>query len=94
MKIEARSIRKNENEKSLVDGNIDDDMGQSVLVQLEQNAIWREEQQLCNTTEETASGGESVKENDINGVTCWRCEYTNEEENSEDSSINNHSNLA
>ena len=40
--------------------NSDDDMGQSMLVQQEQNAIWREEQQLFSTTEETASGGESV----------------------------------
>ena len=51
----------------------DDDMGQSVLVQQEQNAIWREEQQLFNTTEETVSGGESVEESGINGATGWRC---------------------
>ena len=53
--------------------NFDDDMGQSVLVQQEQNAIWREEQQLFSTTEETVSGGESVEESDTNGTTGWRC---------------------
>ena len=53
--------------------NSDDDMGQSVLVQQEQNAIWREEQQLFSTTEETVSGGESVEESDTNGTTGWRC---------------------
>ena len=74
--------------------NFDDDMGQSVLVQQEQNAIWREEQQLYNTTEETVSGSESVeKSNDIR-TTSWRCRYSNEEENSEDSIINNNSDMA
>ena len=53
--------------------NFDDNMGQSVLVQQEQNAIWREEQQLFNTTEETVSRGESVEESGINGTTGWRC---------------------
>ena len=53
--------------------NFDDDMGQSVLVQQEQNAIWREEQQLYNTTEDTVSGGESVEKRDNIGTTGWRC---------------------
>ena len=53
--------------------NFDDDMGQSVLVQQEQNAIGREEQQLYNTTEETVSGGESVEESGNNEATGWRC---------------------
>ncbi len=53
--------------------NSDDDMGQSMLVQQEQNAIWREEQQLFNTTEETVSGGESVEESDTNETTGRRC---------------------
>ena len=54
----------------------DDDMGQSMLVQQKQNAIWQEEQeeqQLFNTTEETVNGGESVEESGINGATGWRC---------------------
>ena len=33
--------------------NLDDEVGQSVLVQQERNAIWREKQQIFNTTEET-----------------------------------------
>ena len=46
--------------------NFDDDMGQGVLVQQEQNVIWREEQQIFNATEETVRGGESVEEsNDL-----------------------------
>ena len=53
--------------------NFDDDMGQSVLVQQEQNAIWQEEQQLFNTTEETVTGGESVEASNINRTTGWRC---------------------
>ena len=53
--------------------NFDDAMGQSVLVQQEQNAIWREEQQLYNTMEETVSGGESVEESSNNRATGWRC---------------------
>ncbi len=53
--------------------NSDDDMGQSMLVQQEQSAIWREEHQLFSTTEETVSGGESVEASDINGTTGWRC---------------------
>ena len=53
--------------------NSDDDMGQSVLVLQEQNAIWREEQQLFSTMEETASGGESVEASAINETTGWRC---------------------
>ena len=74
--------------------NFDDDTGQSVLVQQEQNAIWREEQQLYNTKEETVSGGESVEESGSNGATGWRYSCTTEEENIEDSSINNHSDMA
>ncbi len=53
--------------------NSDDDMGQSMLVQQEQNAIWQEEQQLFNTTEETVTGGESVEASNINRTTGWRC---------------------
>ena len=74
--------------------NVDDVKGQSVLVQQEQNAIWREEQQIFNTTEVTVSRGESVEESDINGTTGWRCLHSNEEENAEDSSINTNSNMA
>ena len=81
--------------------NSDDHMWQSVLVKQEQTAIWREEQQLFsttqhifNTTEETISRGESMEESDNNGETGWRYSSTTEEENSEDCSFNNHSNLA
>ena len=74
--------------------NFDDDVGQSVLVQPKQNTIWREEQQIFNTAEETISRGENMEESDNNGETGWRYSSTIEEENSEDSSFNNHSNLA
>ena len=53
--------------------NFDDDMGQSGLIQQEQNVIWQEEQQLYNTTEETVSRSESVEDSDTNGTTGWRC---------------------
>ena len=53
--------------------NFDDGMGQSVLVQQEQNAIWQEEQQLYNTMEETVSGGESVEKCDNIRMTGRRC---------------------
>jgi len=53
--------------------NSDDDMGQSLLVQQEQNAIWQEEQQLFSTMDETVSGGESVEESSNNRATGWRC---------------------
>ena len=72
----------------------DDEVGQNVLVEQEQNAIWREEQQIFNATEETVSRGESVEESNDLQTTSWRCRYSNEEENSEDSTINNNSNMA
>ena len=53
--------------------NSDDDMGQSVLVQQEQNTIQREKQQQFNTMEETVSGGESVEASDTNRTTGRRC---------------------
>ena len=53
--------------------NFDDDMGQSMLVQQEQKAIWREEQKLYNTTEETVRGSESVEDHDNIGTTGRRC---------------------
>ena len=53
--------------------NSNDGVGQSVLVQQEQNAFWREEQQIFNTTEETVSRGESVEDSDNNGTAGWRC---------------------
>ena len=71
-----------------------DDMGQSMLVQQEQNIIWREEQQIFNATEETVSGGKSVEESNDLRMTSWRCRYSNEEENSEDNTINNNSDMA
>ena len=74
--------------------NIDDDMGQSVLDQQEQHTIWREEKQLCNNQEEIVSGSESVENSDDEGATNWRCSYQNEEENTEDGSFNNNSNMA
>ena len=42
----------------------DDDMGQSVLVQQEQNAIWREEQQLFNTTEDNLTVSRTTTNNE------------------------------
>ena len=72
----------------------DDDMGQSMLVQQEQHTIRRENEQICNSTEETVGGSESVEKSDNNGATGWRYACTTEEEISEDSSINNHSDLA
>ena len=74
--------------------DFDDVMGQSVLVQQEQHTIWRENEQLCNSTEEAVGRSESVEKSDNNGATGWRYSYTTEEENSEDGSINNHSDLA
>ena len=74
--------------------DFDDAMGQSVLVQQEQHTIRREEEQLYNSTEATVGGSESVEKSDNDGRTGWRCSYTNEEENNEDSSINNNSDLA
>ena len=74
--------------------NFDDGMGQSVLVQQEQNAIWQEEQQLYNKTEETAGGSGSVKKSNNIRTTSWRCWYSNEEENTEGSIINNNSDMA
>ena len=59
--------------------NLDDDVGQSELVQQEQNAIWQEEQQVFNTTEETISGGESMEESGNNRETGWRYSSTTEE---------------
>ena len=41
--------------------NLDDEVGQSVLVQQEQNAIWQAEQHIFNTTEETNGGSESLE---------------------------------
>ena len=35
--------------------DLDDDLGQSVLVQQEQHTFWRENEQLFNTTEETVA---------------------------------------
>ena len=74
--------------------DFDDDLGQSVLVQQEQHTIWRENEQLCNSAEETDGGSESVEKSDDNGMTGWRCSNTNEEKNTEDSIINNNSNMA
>ena len=74
--------------------DFDDDIGQSVLVQQEHHTIQRENEQLCNSAEETAGGSESVEKSDNDGTTGRRCSYTNEEENSEDGSINYNSDLA
>ena len=41
--------------------DLDDDLGQSVLVQQEQHTIRRENEQLCNSTEATDGGSESVE---------------------------------
>ena len=51
---------------------VDDDMKQSMLVQQEQHTIWRENEQLCNSTEETVGRSESVEKSDNNGATSWR----------------------
>ena len=59
--------------------NLDDEVGQSMLVQQEQNAIWREEQQLFNTTEETDGGSESLEKRNEKRTTSWRCRDSNEE---------------
>ena len=72
----------------------DDDLGQRVLVQQEQHTIRRENEQLYNSAEEIVGGSESVENSDDEGMTGGRCSYTNEEENTEDSSINNNSNMA
>ena len=74
--------------------DFDDDKEKSVLVQQEKKTIWRENEQLCNSAEEIDGGSESVEHIDDNGKTGWRCSCTNEEENAEDSSINNNSNMA
>ena len=74
--------------------NFDDDMGQSVLVQQEQNTIWQDEEHLCNNKEEIVGGSESVENSDNEGTTSWRCSYQDEEENTEDSSFNNNSDMA
>ena len=55
---------------------------------------WREEEHLCSNQEEIDGGGENVANGDNDGTTYWRCSYPNEEENIEDSSINNDSNMA
>ena len=59
--------------------NLDDEVGQSVLVQQEQNAIWRAEQQLFNTTEETDGGSKSLEKRNVKRMTSWRCRDSNEE---------------
>ena len=77
--------------------DLDDDLGQSVLVQQEQqeqHTIWQENEQLYNSAEETLCGSESVEKSNTDGTTGWRCSYQNEEENTEDSIINNNSDLA
>ena len=74
--------------------DFDDDLGQSMLVQQEQHTIRRENEQLCNSAGETDGRSESVEKSDNDGTTGWRCSYTNEEENTEDSIINNNSDLA
>ena len=74
--------------------DFDDDLGQSVLVQQEQHTIRRENEQLCNSTEATDGRIESVKKSDDDGTTDWRRSYQNEEENTEDGSININSDLA
>ena len=53
--------------------NSDDDMGQSVLVQQEQNAIWQAEQQLFNTTDETDGRSESLEKRNEKRTNSWRC---------------------
>ena len=72
----------------------DDNLKQSMLVQQEQKTIWQENEQLCNSAEEIVGGSESVENSDDEGTTGWRCSYQNEEENTEDSSINNNRNMA
>ena len=74
--------------------DFDDDLGQSVLVQQEQHNIRQENKQLCNLAEETAGGSESVEKSGDDGTTGWRYSYQNEVENTEDSIINNNSDLA
>ena len=65
-----------------------------MLVQQEQHTIRRENEQLCNSTEKTDGKSESVEKSDNDGMTGWRWSYQNEEENTEDSSINNNSDLS
>ena len=74
--------------------NFDDDMGQIMLDQQEWNTIWQEAEQLCNNQEEIIGGSERVETSDDDGATNWRSLYQNEEENIEDSSINNNSDMA
>ena len=49
--------------------DFDDDIRQSVLVQQGQHTIWRENKQLCNSTEETVGRSENVEKSDNNGMT-------------------------
>ena len=74
--------------------NINDAMGQSMLDQQKQHTIWREAEQLYNNQKEIVGGSESVEKGNNVGTTNQRCSYQNEEENIEDSSINNDSNMA
>ena len=74
--------------------NANDEMGQSVLDQQKWNTVWREAEQLCNNQEEIDGGCESMENSDDVGTAYQRCSYQNEEENIEDTSINNDSNMA
>ena len=74
--------------------NTNDEMGQSVLDQQKWNTVWQEAEQRYNNQEEIDGRGESMENGDNVGMTNWRCSYQNEEENIEDSSINNNSDMA
>ena len=45
---------------------LNDDLGQSVLVLQGHHSIWRKNEQLCTSAEETDGGGESVEKSDDN----------------------------
>ena len=59
--------------------NFDDEVGQSMLVQQEQNAIWRAEQHIFNTTEETDDRSESMEKRNEKRMTSWRCHNSKED---------------